>query len=176
MKKLLFLVLSLVLVFSHVACSENDSNTSGTSKTTDKGNTDNLTTIEGWLSYWNLAEEDLRCANFTRLDKTTYSSKTGVISEIGIYINKELTNNEVSAWLEKIISKLNSISEEGRITNYEAHDELLAADWIMSRTLHIGSGEFTYKGKKVNTMICVLPDCLDSYDADDAACTIRLMH
>ena len=191
MKKLLAITLVMVLAFSLLtACGGNaDTDTSGDDSTNPTASQDDnqtsddetiadLTTVDGWLAYWELTEDDLKCANFTRLDKTTTVISTGEIEEVGAYINKELTDEEVRAWLEKVISKLNSMSEEGKLANILKDGEELTADYIMEQNMRIGSGDFTYKGKKVNAMISVMPGYLDSDDPNDAmaACTLELSY
>jgi hypothetical protein len=141
MKKIITLTLVLVLALSLAACGGNSgggstttppasNNTttppsSGTTtppadNTPSGGNaTGDLTTVEGYLAAFGLTENDLKCANFTRIDKTAYvideGPNYGKITEVGAYISKGLTDEEVKAWLEQIITKLNSLSDDGKV-------------------------------------------------------------
>lgn len=139
------------------------------------GSSADLTTIEGFLSAFGLTEEDLKCANFTRLDITSYSLETYEIYDVGAYVSKELTDEEVRAWLDQIITKLGSLSDEGKIQN-NLSDGDLTTDYIMSQTMYMGSGSYTYNGKGVTVMIAVTPGYLDNEDPDVAmaACTLSL--
>ena len=191
MKKLLAILIVLVLTLSLLtACGESggtgSTGTGSAGTGSDEGRGDlidedqagDLTTVEGFLSYWGLTGDDLKCANFNRLDKVSYSLETGEIHEVGAYISAKLTDDEAKAWIEKVISKLNSLSAEGKLANILADGEELTADYIMAQSMHIGSGDFTYKGKKANAMISVIPGYLDSDDPDEAmaACSLKLTY
>jgi hypothetical protein len=206
MKKLLTLLTAVMMVLSLTACGGDDTSSTKTSSknnsssSQDKGNSDStpagndsdsgndnaggdetadLTTVNGFLSAFGLTENDLKCANFTRLDKTahviTEGPEYGKITEIGAYVSQKLTDEEVKAWLEQIMGKLNSLSAEGKIDNLLS-DEDLTTEYIMSEKPYMGSGSYTYNGKKVDVMITVMPGSLDSDDPDDAmaACTLGL--
>jgi hypothetical protein len=197
MKKIISIALVLVLALSLLtACGGKDnnstpSNNGGGSTTTpptsqgenntqnNSGNTTaDLTTVDGWFAYWGLTESDLKPANFTRFDKTSYASQTGEIHEVGAFINKKLTDDEARVWIEKVLTKLGSMATEGKLANILKDGETLTADYIMSQDMWMGSGDFTYKGKKVNALITVTPGYLDSDDPDDAmaACTLKLSY
>ncbi|GHU60167.1 hypothetical protein FACS1894171_0510 [Clostridia bacterium] len=203
MKKVITLALTLVLAFSLLAaCGDGSSTTpssnSGNSSTStppasQSGNdttpsnnggnaTGDLTTVAGFLAAFGLTENDLKCANFTRLDRTAYiideGPDYGKIKEVGAYISQKLTDEEVSAWLEQVINKLNSLSDDGKIANShaDAQGEALTVDFIMNQQMYGGGGQYTYKGKTVGVTIFVVPGYLDNEDPDEAmaACTLRL--
>jgi hypothetical protein len=199
MKKFLVLALALVLALTlFTACGGNTDNSENNAKppatqgensnTPDDNNggdngsgnaSADLTTIEGFLSAFGLTEDDIKCANFTRLDITsnviTEGPEYGKITEIGAYVSQKLTDEEVKAWLDQIISKLNSLSAEGKIDNLLA-DEDLTTEYIMGAKPYTGSGSYTYNGKNVDVTITVMPGSLDSDDPNDAmaACTLGL--
>jgi hypothetical protein len=191
-------MLALVLALSLVACGSGDDNggetttapttSSDTAETTpttteaDNSGAD-LTTVEGFLSAFGLTEADLKCANYTRLDKTAYiideGADYGKIEEVGAYVSAALTDDEVRAWLEQVISKLNSLSDDGKIDNLFQPGSALTADYIIEKSngyYYLGSGYYYYNGKKVSAQICVYPKQLDDEDPDDAmaACTLKL--
>ncbi|MDR1727553.1 MAG: hypothetical protein LBT74_06445 [Acidobacteriota bacterium] len=193
MKRLLILMLALVLALSLVACGSGEtttaptasSDTAETSQTTTGANSSgaDLTTVEGFLTAFGLTEGDLKCANYTRLDKTTYTIDEGAdygkIKEVGAYVSKALTDDEVRAWLKQVISKLNSLSDDGKIDNVFQPGSALTADYIIEKSngyLYQGSGYYNYNGKKVSVQICVYPNQLDSDDPNDAmlAGTLKL--
>lgn len=196
MKKLLVIILALVLTLSLAACGGNNSGTStppannsspappsseNGSEPTPSGNNggaaaEDLTTIEGWLAAFGLTESDLVCAHFNRLDINAYVTSTGVITEVGAMVSEQLTDEEVRAWLEQIIAKLESLSDSGQVDNALADGEALTADYIMEQTMYLGAGSYSYGGKGVSVMIAVMPGYLDSDDPDEAmaACSLGL--
>jgi hypothetical protein len=201
MKKLITIALALALALSLAACGEKtdnggsntggNSNTPGTSQggnTTTPGNnggnaTGDLTTVKGFLSAFGLTENDFKCANFTRIDKTAYvideGPDYGKITEVGAYISKGLTDEEVKAWLEQIITKLNSLSADGKVDNLFESGSALTPEYIIEKStgsIYQGGGYYTYNGKEVSVGICVIKNYLDNEDPNEAmaACTIGL--
>ena len=100
-------MLALLTVLSLAACGEKtpasngDNTTAGSQQTekpgqqeqTQKDNknnekTDDLTTIEGFMKAFGITEDDMKCAKFTRVGKTSYDIDTGKIIEIGSYISE----------------------------------------------------------------------------------------
>lgn len=189
MKKILKGLLAITMIFvfaiALTGCGKEEANNSGNptggnnneQEQLDNTST-NLTTVDGWLTYWGLTVNDLKPANFTRLDKTSYNIETGVISEVGAYVNKKLTDEEMRDWIEKILAKLESFSENGKLENNLEKDKEITADYIMNKTIHVASVSFKYKGKKTTAMIAIYPSYLDNDDPDDAmsACSIKLSH
>jgi hypothetical protein len=159
-----------------VASSNQDDSKEATppEKQGDSGDAD-LTTVEGFLTAFGLTQEDVRCANFNRLDITSNSLETGEIYEVGAYISEKLTDEQAKAWLDQILAKLESLSESGKIKNI-LEDADLTTDYIMSQSMYVGSGTYMYDGKKVVVLLSVIPGYLDSEDPDDAmaACTLGL--
>jgi hypothetical protein len=154
-----------------------------TSGNNDSANTADLTTVAGFLAAFGLTEDDLKCANFTRIDKTAYTIDEGPdygkISEVGAYISKALTDEEVRAWLEQILAKLNSLSGDGKIDNLFESGTALTVDYIMEHStgsIYQGSGYYNYNGKRISAQICVIKGYLDNADPNEAmaACTLRL--
>jgi len=193
MKKILALALALLMVLALAACGgttdpapsgsgtqQTDPGTSqqGDNDTKPNNNTDDLTTVSGFLTAFGLTENDMKCAKFTRLDRTSYVLETNQITEVGTYISEKLTDEEVKEWLEQIIGKLNSLSADGKIANShaDANGEALTADFMMSQSMIIGGGSYNYKGKTVGVVISVAPRSLDNEDPDEAmpACTLEL--
>lgn len=193
MKKILVLMLALLTGLSLAACGEKtpasngDNTTAGSQQTEDPGQqeqtqpggkedekTDDLTTIEGFMKAFGITEDDMKCAKFTRVRKTSYDIDTGKIIEIGSYISESMTNEEVQAWIEKIIAKLDSLSDDGKIMTYG--DGELTVDYMMAKSMKVASGSYIYKGKKVAMAITVLPGELDNDNPDYAmpACTLSL--
>lgn len=200
MKKFLTSALVLTMILSLAACGEKtpaqtESTTpapsgNGTSATSqqvadnttsgnDSENTADLTTVSGFLTEFGLTENDMKCANFTRLDRTSYVLDTMKITEVGSYVSEKLTDDDVKAWLEQIIGKLNSLSGNGKIENShaDAQGEALTAEFIMNRTMKIGGGSYDYNGKTVDVVISVSPGALDNEDPDEAmpACSLELI-
>jgi hypothetical protein len=187
MKNIFVIAICLAAVSMFNACKDGDNkgkenNTEQNSNNGNNGNngngnnqTSDLTTVKGFLAAFGLTENDLQCAHQTRLDKTTYSLETKQIKEVGVYVSQKLTNEEVKAWLDKVIGKLCSLSAEGKIDNLLTDGDL-TTDYIMSQTMYMGSGSYTYNGKKVSVLIDVMPGYLDNADPDDAmaACTLKL--
>ena len=193
MKKIITLVLALLMLLSLAACGEktpaaNGDNTTPSSQQTEKPGqqeqtqpggkedekADDLTTVEGFMKAFGIAEDDMKCAKFTRIDKTSYNIDSGKIIEIGSYISESMTNEEVQAWIEKIIAKLDSLSDDGKIMTYG--DGELTVDYMMAKSMKVASGSYIYKGKKVAMAITVLPGELDNDNPDYAmpACTLSL--
>lgn len=197
MKKLISITLALVLVLSLSACggsggapSQPENNSSpapapaggGASAHTPApaggGNAaaEDLTTIEGWLATFGLTESDLECAHYNRLDINSYVISTGVITEVGAMVSEKLSDEEARAWIEQVITKLNTLSDSGQIDNLMADGEALTADYIMEQQMYIGSGYYDYNGRTVVAMIAVMPGNLDNEDPDVAmaACSLGL--
>jgi hypothetical protein len=189
MKKSILLMLTFVLAISLVACGGGNDNGGGSTTTPSANNdttnppsnngnnaTGDLTTIEGFLTAFGLTENDLKCANYNRLDITSHVIDTGVIKEVGAYVSKKLTDEEVKAWLDQIIAKLNSLSDDGKVERLLGDGEALTTDYIMSQTMYMGSGYYTYNGKEVSVRISVMPGYLDNTDPNNAmaACTLNL--
>ena len=193
MKKFLPLVLALLMLLSLAACGEktpatNDENTTPSSQQTeDPGQqeqtqpyskqseeADDLTTVEGFMKAFGITEDDMKCAKFTRIDKTSYDIDSGKIIEIGSYISEAMTDEEVRAWIEKIITKLDSLSDDGKIMTYGDGD--LTVDYIMEKSMKVASGSYQYKGKNVAMSISVLKGQLDNANSNEAmpACTLSL--
>ena len=193
MKKIITLVLALLMLLSLAACGEKtpasngDNTTAGSQQTEDPGQqeqtqpdskhneeADDLTTVEGFMKAFGITEDDMKCAKFTRVGKTSYDIDTGKIIEIGSYISESMTNEEVQAWIEKIIAKLDSLSDDGKIMTYG--DGELTVDYMMAKSMKVASGSYIYKGKKVAMAITVLPGELDNENPDYAmpACTLSL--
>ncbi len=190
MKKWLILALALTLALSLAACggADNSDTPSGGGSTpppasqggndTPSGNgtdTSDLTTVEGLLTAFGLTEDDLKCANFTRLDKDSYSLETGEIGSIGVFVSKKLTDEDVKAWLDQVLTKLNALSDNGKIKNILSDGDL-TTDYIMSQTMYMGTGTYTYNGKKVTALLSVTPGYLDDEDPNEAmaACSLSL--
>ncbi len=180
MRNVIAIAICLAAATMFSACDTGDENNGKNDNTEQTGNngnsqTNDLTTIKGFLTAFGLTENDLKCANFTRLDKTSYSLSTNEIKSVGAFVSKKLTDAEVKDWLDKVIGKLGSLSAEGKIKNV-VEDGDLTTDYIMSKTMYIGGGTYTYNGKKVSVTISVMPGYLDNEDPDDAmaACTLKL--
>lgn len=188
MKKFLALALILAMVFALAACGgEKDPAPSGNTadpgtsqQPTDEpdgGEEADLTTVTGFLTAFGLTEDGLiNCPNFSRLDKTTYSIDTGEIKEVGVYISEALTDEEVRAWLEQMLDKLKSLSDDGKVINNfsDTEGEELTVDYIMERSMKLGLGTYTYKGKTVTVMITASPRSLDNADPDEAMPALSL--
>ena len=193
MKKFLALALAVLMLLTLAACGEkkpepNGNNTTPSSQQTEdpgqqeqtqpggKENekADDLTTVEGFMKAFGITEDDMKCAKFTRIDKTSYDIDSGKIIEIGSFISEAMTNEEVQAWIEKIIAKLDSLSDDGKIMTYG--DGELTVDYMMAKNMKVASGSYIYKGKKVAMAITVLPGELDNENPDYAmpACTLSL--
>lgn len=193
MKKFLALALAVLMLISLVACGEktpatNDENTTPSSQQTeDSGQqeqtqpdskqneeADDLTTVEGFMKAFGITEDDMKCAKFTRIDKTSYDIDSGKIIEIGSYISEAMTDEEVRAWIEKIIAKLDSLSDDGKIMTYG--DGELTVDYVMAKSMKVASGSYQYKGKNVAMSITVFKGQLDNVDPNEAmpACTLSL--
>ena len=193
MKKFLALALAVLMLLSLVACGEktpatNDENTTPSSQQTEdpgqqeqtqpdsKQNeeADDLTTVEGFMKAFGITEDDMKCAKFTRIDKTSYDIDSGKIIEIGSYISEVMTDEEVRTWIENIITKLDSLSDDGKIMTYG--DGELTVDYIMEKSMKVASGSYQYKGKNVAMSITVFKGQLDNADPNEAmpACTLSL--
>ena len=186
MKKFLALVLALLMLLSLAACGEktpaaNDENTTPSSQqkqtqpdSKQNEEADDLTTVEGFMKAFGITEDDMKCAKFTRIDKTSYDIDSGKIIEIGSYISEAMTDEEVQAWIEKIITKLDSLSDDGKIMTYG--DGELTVDYIMEKSMKVASGSYQYKGKNVAMSITVFKGQLDNADPNEAmpACTLSL--
>ena len=192
MKKIIALALALLMLMSLAACGEktpasNDDTTPNSQQTENPGQqeqkqsdnkqneeADDLTTVEGFMKAFGITEDDMKCAKFTRIDKTSYDIDSGKIIEIGSYISEAMTDEEVRAWIEKIITKLDSLSDDGKIMTYG--DGELTLDYMMAKSMKVASGSYIYKGKKVAMAITVLPGELDNENPDYAmpACTLSL--
>lgn len=74
----------------------------------------------------------------------------------------------------KIITKLDSLSDDGKIMTYG--DGELTVDYMMAKSMKVASGSYIDKGKKVAMAITVLPGELDNENPDYAmpACTLSL--
>lgn len=85
MKKILTLTLVLFMVVSLTACnkttpassSEDNSSNSQVSEGKDNKKAEDLTTVEGFMNAFGITEDDMKCAKFTRIDKTSYDLKIG---------------------------------------------------------------------------------------------------
>lgn len=182
MKKIITLLFALLIMVSLTACgkettpSESGNTPSSTQKTEDKGNkkSEDLTTVEGFMQTFGITEDDMKCAKFTRVGKTSYDLDSGKIIEIGSFISESMTDEEVKAWIEKIIAKLDSLSDDGKIMTYG--DGELTVDYIMSKSMKVASGYYQYKGKKVAMSISAFKGQLDNADPNQAmpACTLSL--
>jgi hypothetical protein len=197
MKRISAFALALMLALTLAACSSGSTDSGATetqggnnqteapageetqsTEENDGGNdAADLTTIEGYLAAFGLTEEDLKPAHFTRLDATSKSIDSGVIKEVGAYVSQELTDEEVKAWLDQVLGKLGSLSAEGKVDNVLADGDL-TSDQIMSKSMYLGTGAYTYNGKQVDVTIFVMPGYLDSDDPDDAmaACALQLTY
>ncbi len=201
MKKMIIIALIMVLTLSLVACGGNDkpsgdggnnaatpppsssaptqtppsTTPESTTESVSRGGEPDLTTIEGFLSAFGLTEADLICANFSRLDIASQIIDTKEIREIGVLISQKLTDEDVKAWLDQILGKLGSLADEGSIQN-ALDDGEMTTEYIMSQSMYIGSGKYTYDGKSVSVLISVVPGFLDNEDPDEAmaACTLGL--
>ncbi len=173
LRNVLAIAICLVAVTMFSACGEDDNKSSNNNGNNGGTQTSDLTTVNGFLSAFGLAENDLKCANFTRLDKTSYSLSTNEIKEVGAFVSEKLTDAEVKDWLDKVIGKLCSLSAEGKIKNSIGDGEL-TTDYIMSQTMYIGGGTYTYNGKKVSVTIAVTPGYLDNEDPDEAMAACKL--
>ena len=193
MKKIITLVLALLMLLSLAACGEKTPATNGENTTPSSQQTedpgqqeqtqsdnkqneeaDDLTTVEGFMKAFGISEDDMKCAKFTRVGKTSYHTDTGKIIEIGSYISEAMTDEEVRAWIEKIIAKLDSLSDDGKIMTYG--DGELTVDYIMEKSMKGASGSYQYKGKNVAMSITVFKGQLDNADPNEAmpACTLSL--
>ena len=134
-----------------------------------------LTTVAGFLAYYGLSEDDLKCANFTRLDKTVYDIDTGDIEEVSAYVSQKLTDDQIRAWLEQVMAKLNSLSDNGKVELTFSDGEALTVDYMMGQPMNIGQGTYPYKGKTIDVLISVT-NGLDSDDPNDATacCSLQL--
>ena len=192
MKKIIALTLALLMLMSLAACGEktpasNDDTTPNSQQTENPGQqeqtqpggkedekADDLTTVEGFMKAFGITEDDMKCAKFTRVGKTSYHTDTGKIIEIGSYISEAMTDEEVRAWIEKIIAKLDSLSDDGKIMTYG--DGELTVDYVMAKSMKVASGSYQYKGKNVAMSITVFKGQLDNADPNEAmpACTLSL--
>lgn len=190
MKKILALLIAMMMVLSLAACGGNEENPSG-GGTTDPGASQgsndstsgssgdeekaDLTTVEGWLSYWGFTEDDLKPAHFTRLVQGKTNSDTREIKAVDAYVDTKLTEEEIRAWLEQVVSKLNSLSEDGKLLLLNGEE--LTVDYLMEQEMRMDSCSFEYKGKTAYALISV-PGGLDNEDDDmaSAACTLQLRH
>ncbi len=193
MKKIITLVLALLMLLSLAACGEKTpapsmENTNPSSQpsetpgqqeqTRPNGNenekADDLTTIEGFMKAFGITEDDMKCAKFTRIDKTSYNSDSGKIVEIGSFISEAMTDEEVRAWIEKIITKLDSLSDDGKVMTLG--DGELTVDYMMAKSMKVASGSYKYNGKNVSVSITVFKGQLDNADPYEAmpACTLWL--
>lgn len=196
MKKIITFTLALMMVFALAACGDTGKTPSGSTGNTQTdppssqgGNTEtpggsdkaDITTVAGWLTNWGLTENDLKCAHFTRLDKTSYNSETLEIKSVGAYCDTKLTEEEVRAWLGQLLAKLNSMSAEGKLVDNLHDNAELTVDYIIEKGetyLYTAIGNFTYNGKDTTAIITVTPNQLDDADPDEAmaACMIELYH
>ncbi len=194
MKKTITLILALLMLLSLAACGEktpatNDESTTPSSQQTedpgqqeqtrpddskDNEEADDLTTVEGFMKAFGITEDDMKCAKFTRVGKTSYDTDSGKIVEIGSFISEAMTDEEVRAWIEKIITKLDSLSDDGKVMTLG--DGELTVDYMMAKSMKVASGSYKYNGKNVSVSITVFKGQLDNADPNEAmpACTLWL--
>ena len=164
MKKIFCLLLAIILVLSFASC-QNQSGGKDKNKSKVEQLQYDLTTVEGFLKAFGLNEEDMKCKNFSRVDKISYNDKNGDIYAIGSYVSEKVENADTVVWVEHITNKLKKLADKNTFTvliTYNIEGKLTA------------NGYYNYKGHKVMLDIKTDPDASDGGDTADADATCIL--
>lgn len=143
MKKLLALLLTLLMLFTLVACGENeqtpsgndgtsesqqqeqtDPDTSEQNKTPSSGTTDSsddVETVAGFLKVFGYTEDDIKPAHFVSFDDVELEGR-GELGEVDsggfitIHVDKTATTQEdINAWFEKAYAKMQQLAVDGKL-------------------------------------------------------------
>ena len=194
MKKLLALFIALMMVFSLVACGDNnttdpDKDNPGVSQSGENNNggennnnggennnngdnnteTYDLTTVAGYLAQYGYSESDFSSTkNFTRM-KSTSTKSSGEIVNVGVYISEGLTEDEKTAWVDSFITLVKGKSDDGKVYKYDYFKGIQAEQIDPAVDFAPFGGVMAYKadGKTVVVELSVT-NGVDSDNPDDA--------
>jgi len=116
-KKILTLLFALALVFSLAACTVNtgSGNTSGeptgtpsTAANDNSGGNADTSTVAGFISQYGLTEADINPEGFT-------SSELQDGNTVIYSVSTQPTNDQRLAWMNQIITKAKSLSDDGKL-------------------------------------------------------------
>jgi len=164
MKKLLALLLTLLMVFTLVACGENEQTPSGSDSTSESqqqeqtdpdtseqdktpssgtnDSSDDFETVAGFLKVFGYAEDDIKPDHFVSFDDVELEGR-GELGEVDsggfitINVDKDATTQEdINAWFETIYAKMPELSSDGKLyANFQGTEEATPLADLMANPL-----------------------------------------